>query len=172
MRRILLACVLALTLVGPASAAMPAPKLVGRWLVNDQTSDIDGSPDFNAFATADDPILRVRGRPDRPLLGLACDRRGVEFEVLWPDTVQFVERDLPVVMLWKLDDAPAKRASWPGVPHALILRGPSALAWARKWSLGKTLKISVPDAHGGQEATFQLDGMDQLVARVSQLNCG
>jgi len=144
----------------------------GAWQVRDKVSALDGSPDFQANLESDETVTDLLDQPKKAALGLVCDHNGFHFVVVWPD---FIDKDInqsTVVLTWKIDDGTVQRTDWPATTQGLVQAGTTGLDWAREWSAGKTLIVRVPDKHGGQEATFQLTGLDQVVARVSQMNCG
>jgi hypothetical protein len=155
-----------------AVAAAPAATNLGAWQVTDNVSALDGSHDFHADLISDSTVTNIIDRDDHPILGLSCTHQGLFLTFVWPD---FIDKDYDqssVDLTWKVDDGPVQHSSWSAVSQGLVAMGPNGLAWARKWSTAKTLVVRVPDKHGGQEATFQLTGLDQVVTQVSQMNCG
>jgi hypothetical protein len=143
----------------------------GKWEVKDKTSALDGTHEYSADLEADAPVANLLGRPEKASIGLLCNHNGLALVINWPD---FIDKDYDqdeVILTWKLDDGAVQRSSWPAVSDGLVVQGKAALEWARKWSVGKVLVIRVPDKHGGQEATLQIAGLDQIVANVTLNGC-
>jgi hypothetical protein len=155
-----------------ATSAMAQNTDIGAWNVSDKVSALDGSRDFEANIKADGPVANIIGNNERPSLGISCNHQGLFIVLSWPDFIDKDFDDHSIDLMWKIDDGPVERTRWDAVDQALLKVGNDGLTWAKKWSAGKSLVVRVPDKHGGQEATFQLAGLDQVVEQVSRMKCG
>jgi hypothetical protein len=176
MGKVLLGCVAVLAL-SPAAMAEPTKPLsgtpdTGAWEVTEKTSTLDGSVSYLALLYADNTVTGLRGRDEKPILGVECDHLGFFFNLVWPARVDVAKKEYTATLTWRTDDGPVRESDWRATKHGLSQMGNSGLDWARRWSTAKTLVVRVPDKEGDQEATFHLAGLEQVVAHVSQMNCG
>ncbi len=125
-----------------------------------------------ANVPADGTVTNILEQKEVPRFGFSCDAHGLGVSVLWPAFIQkeFDENNVRVV--WKLDDGPVQNSSWFANTKSVSLIGNNALRWMTQVSKAKKMIIRVPDQYGGQEATFTLDGMADLVATVAARGCG
>ncbi|HUO11236.1 MAG TPA: hypothetical protein VMU37_00625 [Caulobacteraceae bacterium] len=156
-----------------ALVATPALADPGAWQIRDQTSPLDGSHQYEAVVQSDEQLTNILGQPERAALGVVCGRQGFELSVLWPDFVQKEDvEDLNVTVIWKADDGPLQRGAWIASTKGVGQLGNLGLGTLRAWSGAHKIVVRVPDQHGGQDATFQVAGIDQIFAHVSQTGCG
>jgi hypothetical protein len=157
----MIAIVLAAALAQAASAAP------SNWAVSDQKSELDGASTYLAYVGAKQSIAVTSGREKTPTLDVICDREGFRVFFNWHDKV-----DEDAVVTWKLDDGPVTRTRFDGLKTTAALFGNEGLGWLKRLAGGRRLVARVPDAHAGQEASFDLTGIDAVIATVSSRNCG
>lgn len=166
MKRLLIT--LALALISTTANAAP-----GGWRIESKTSALDNSTDYEASIQSDEQLTNILGQPERATLAVVCSRSGFDLQLLWPDFVQKDDiQDLNVTVSWKLDAGGVQRGDWIAITKAVGQLGDRGLSTLKIWSSGAKLVVRVPDQHGGQDATFELAGIDQVYAHVSQTNCG
>ena len=143
------------------------------WVVEDKKSQLDGAVSYSATLTADSDVTNIGDRPEKPYLGFICDKGGLYVTIGWPDFVrkQYSD-DLKVPVRWKLDAAPVQSTKMIATSQAVALPGKAGQAWFHQLAAGHKLVVSVPDEHGGQEATFTLDGIAPLDSRLQTISCG
>jgi hypothetical protein len=162
---------LILTVAGLAAFAGTAhSEDVGAWTVINKTAALDGAQSYQAVALSSEKLTNIIDQPEQASLFVSCDAHGFAVAVNWPDFL--VLQDQRVNIAWKLDDGSIKRESWRGVSQGALLRGPDALAALKGWAAGKKLVVRLPDKHGGQDATFDVDGIAAIYTAVSNRNCG
>lgn len=144
----------------------------GAWQVFDNTAPAEGPPSYAALLKADNTVSGSEEEAKAPTLALTCDRAGLALTFIWPDLIDKVPGQAMAMIQWKLDDSIAQNADWPATARSVSESAGQAVKWARAWSAGKTLTVHIPDEHGGQEATFQLTGLSDVMGRVSRLTCG
>ena len=183
MRRILLGCgmaaaLLMTTITAPVAEASKLPTLTptggyGSWTVIDAApSPLDGSPNFTAQINADNAVMATRGQPKKPILAFFCDHDGFSLNIKWPANINISRGQVSETLLWKVDDGRLTRSELGFDRTALIQEGRPANVLAHLWAGGKLLVVRVPDNFGGQDATFQLDGLDLIMAHIDQTGCG
>jgi hypothetical protein len=165
--KMLLGALVAIGLLWSPARAQP-----GAWMVSDTTSALDGDRSFTATVAGDMPVTDILGRDAPPHFGFSCGKNGLFVTVLWPAFVQKEYDEHNVRVVWKLDDSPVQTSSWFADTQAVSLLGNNALRWLTDAAKAKKLIIRVPDQYGGQEATFALDGIADLVAKVAARGCG
>ena len=167
MHRLTLGCVVALMACGSASADP------GAWRVESKTSALDNSTDYAASVSSDEALVNILGRPEHAELGVICGRQGFDLSIQWPDFVQKDDvEDLNVSVAWKIDDGAVQHSAWIATTKAVGQLGNKGLSTLKVWSAAHKIIVRVPDQHGGQDATFEVDGIDQIFAHVSQTGCG
>jgi hypothetical protein len=160
---------------GVAVATLSASAAVaqsGAWQVFDNRSSDDGSPTYAAILKADNTVSGSLDEPKAPTLAVTCDHAGLAFTIVWPDLLDRSAVQSWVTILWRLDASAPQQSDWPASARSLTESGPQALDWATRWSAGQTLTVHVPDQHGGQDATFELTGLSDIVGRVRNMSCG
>jgi len=173
MRRILLGCAMATMMATNAVQAQSSPSDgYGAWVVSDETSPVDGTPNFKASLAADNTVGATRGRPKRPILAFFCDHDGLAVNIDWPNRILLEKYETNPILLWKVDDGALNKTRMDYAKQALIGSGKPVLALMSRWSAGKTLAVRVPDHAGGQDAVFHTQGLDRILARVDATGCG
>jgi hypothetical protein len=166
MRPLLLGIALAMLLTTTAVAQ------AGGWQTFDNTSATVGSPSYAALLKADNTVSGSQDDPKTPTLALTCDNTGLALSFIWPDLVDRIADQAMASIRWKLDAGPIQQSDWSASVRSVSESGRLAIDWAEKWSAAKTLTVRIPDQHGGQEATFELAGLSDIVGRVAKMNCG
>jgi len=144
----------------------------GGWQIFDNTSATVGSPSYAALLKADNTVSGSQDDQKTPTRAMTCDNTGLALTFIWPDLVDKVSDQAMASIRWKLDDGPIQQSDWPASVRSVSESGRLAIDWAKKWSTGKTLTVRIPDQHGGQEATFELAGLSDIVGRVAKMSCG
>lgn len=154
--------------------AVPLPALAqaNSWIITDKASALDGSQSYMAILESDDAVAGLLGQQKKARLAFVCGRRGFVTNITWPDFVEYEATDPAVTVSWKLDDGKPQQTNWLGTTTAVGQVGPRGLATLKDWSTGHKLIVRVPDRHGGQEATFTLDGISGVYSTLSSRNCG
>ncbi|WP_157223730.1 hypothetical protein [Caulobacter sp. AP07] len=143
----------------------------GKWRYTETASALDGAKSRIATLTAETQVANILGRMEAPTLGLTCDKNGLGVVMSWPDFVgEAGFLTLPVK--WKIDDGKVYKTGWFPGTTSVTLMGPGAQGWIRQVKDAKTLVVAVPDRHGGQEATFDLTGIEAIGPRFSEVSCG
>lgn len=171
MRGLLFAAMTVLVASPTLAEPVPGP---GAWLVDDKVSALDGTHDYTATVASDDKVGNIIDTTEKAHLAILCGRDSFALMIDWPD---FIDRgydgsQLNVSVKLKLDDGPIQTTSWSAGEQAVMQLGDKGEAWVRKLSAGKVLVVRVPDKHGGQEATFQISGLDRIIANIDQTVCG
>lgn len=155
----------------PAAGAPAAPTGTGAWVFNSTTSALDGRVSMSAHIQAENDVANIIGRPERPTLSLSCDQGGLFATVLWPDFVADGFMRNMATLRWKLDDGPVMATTMLHSAQGIGQMGYPAQGWIRQLSRGRRLIVQVPDRHGGQEATFNLEGIADIGPRFSEASC-
>lgn len=144
----------------------------GLWSVVDAPpSPLDGTPNFTAQVNADNTVLSARGNPQKPILAFFCDHDGLTMNILWPANIDISRHQVSETLIWKLDQDRLSETQVGFNKFALIGTGRGVDKLIHLWALGKVLAVRVPDRFGGQDATFQLDGLDLVVAHLEKIGC-
>lgn len=117
-------------------------------------------------------MFSTRGRPQKPIFALFCDHDGLALNFQWPANIDISRRQSTETLLWKGDDGRLSRSETGFNKTVLIQVGRPANVLIHLWAAGKALAIRVPDHYGGQDATFQLAGLDLVMAHIDQTGCG
>jgi hypothetical protein len=144
----------------------------GGWQVFDNTTSASGSPTYAAILKADNTVSGSLDEPKAPTLAVTCDHAGLAFTIIWPDLLDRSPAQSWVTIQWRLDDGAPQESAWPASARSVAESGGQALDWASRWAAGATLTVHVPDQHGGQDATFEVTGLSDIVGRVRSMSCG
>jgi hypothetical protein len=155
---------LALVAIGAAPA--------GQWEITDKTAQLDGSRSYMALLQSDEAVANIISSQEKPKLGANCDKNGFHALVDWPDFIDKEYDETSVTVAWRIDDKPVMKTRWLAGDQLVALTGQKGLDWFAGLKGAKKLIVSVPDKHGGQEAVFSLEGVDQVIAQLSTMRCG
>jgi hypothetical protein len=126
---------------------------------------------FSATLTATQPVKGLGGKPAKPALSVSCGPGGLYATVSWPDPVAVKPDQHFVAVAWALDGS-THSASMLATPGSVGLAGSEAKEWVREFAGAKQLMVRVPDAHGGQSASFDLTGAGAVQAGIATSACG
>jgi len=152
-----------------ASAAESAE--TGAWVFNTRTSALDGRVSLSAQLLAETEVFNIIGQPERAALTFACDKSGLFATVIWPDFISGGPMRNMATLRWKLDDGPVRATNMFHSSQGIGQMGYPAQGWIRQLSAGRRLTVQVPDRHGGQETTFNLEGIQVIGPRFSEASC-
>lgn len=171
----------AVSLLGPKAdqatsrspgVAPPAPTVTqptGRWLVEVDTSALDGAKEATARLMALNDVRNMIGNPQRPAVQFGC-RRGIIYTmIIWPEWVDDGShfRDLR----WRLDDGPVQTTTMHVEGQAIGLGRQQAIDWIQTLASARRLIVEVPDRRAGQEATFDLTGIKAVAPLFAAGTC-
>ncbi len=155
---------LATVLVLLAALGMAAPALA--WEI---APGHEGS--FSAKLTAGQPVKGADGKPAKPALSVSCGQGGLYATISWPAPVTVAADQHFVAVAWALDGA-SHSASMIATPGSVGLAGSQAKEWVREFAAARQLVVHVPDAQGGQSASFDLTGAAAVQAGIAASACG
>jgi hypothetical protein len=151
-------------------AAAPDPT---TWKVEELGGSAAGEHFFVAQVASKDDVTNVSDKKVKAKLQVRCDRRGLFVSVFWPD---FVQGDTyhgdRVVVDFKLDGQGFQHQRMTKSDRAAIAMGKNGLVLLKQLSKGENLTVRVPDMHGGQEATFSIEGLAEVYSRIKPPTCG
>jgi hypothetical protein len=129
------------------------------------------SGDYVARLAAANAVEGEHGSPARPELTFSCRSGGLWTTLSWPDTVPLNAGQRVVLVAWSFDDGsnvlPMRAAG-----GALAYGGSAAKTWLGLLARANRLQLQVPDSHGGQTASFDLDGTAAVQAGIARSACG
>ena len=141
----------------------------GPALAWDSRSSSDGG--FEARQTAS-AVVKVTGGADaKPVLAVSCEGKGLFVTLSWPDTILLKPNQHFAGVAWSLDGK-AGSASMIASSGSVSLAGSEAKEWLREMAAAARLEVRVPDAHGGQTASFDLAGAKDVQAGLAKSHCG
>jgi hypothetical protein len=151
-----------LILAGALAAAAPA----FAWEI---AASKDGG--FQARLAAEVAIKGHGGAAAKPTLIISCRSDGLFVTVQWPDEIPLNENQHFVSVAWSLDGA-SHSASMLASSGSVGLAGSEAKEWLSEMAGAKRLEVHVPDAHGGQSASFDLAGAKAVQDAIGKSSCG
>ncbi len=125
---------------------------------------------FGARVAAAEAIKGPGGATAKPVLSVSCGPGGLYATVSWPDPIPLKPNQHFVAVAWSLDGA-SHSSSMLASSGSVGLAGSEAKEWLREFAAAKRLQIRVPDAHGGQSASFDLAGAAGVQAGISKSSC-
>jgi hypothetical protein len=167
MRRFAWIAAAALALPAMASGAEPA-----AWTFKALGAD-GGHTYFVAQAPSNETLVGLGDKPGKAELAVRCDQKGLFVSLLWPDYVSadtYNEKIIDVDL--KVDGDKPRLAKLTKVDQAAIAVGKDGYKLLKDISKGQTLHVHLPDFHGGQDATFPIEGIGEIYARVTAQGCG
>ncbi len=144
---------------------------IGDWAISEKQSKLDGQTTYSAVIESNEEIASILDRPKKATLSVDCSAGRTTLMLDWPD---FIDREYDqdsVAVSWKIDQGQVQATSMIAVTSAVGLTGRRGRDWLHQLSSGRSLVVSLPDKHGGQEVTFTLDGTAAVEARIIELNC-
>ncbi len=126
---------------------------------------------FSARVTASQAIKGADGKPAKPALSVSCGQGGLYATISWPARVTVAPNQHFVAVAWALDGA-SHSASMIATPGSVALAGSEAKEWVREFTAAKELVVHVPDAQGGQSASFDITGAAAVQAAIGASACG
>ncbi len=147
-----------------AVLALAAPALA--W---EGRSSSDGG--FQASVPASAAIKVAGGADAKPVLAVSCQGRSVMVTLAWPDAIPLKTNQHFVGVDWSLDGK-ARSSAMIASSGSASLGGSEAKEWLREMAGAGRLEVRVPDAHGGQTASFDLAGAKEVQAGLAKSSCG
>ena len=145
----------------------------GSWITKELASPEGGQKYFVAQVASDEQLVNVDDRRQKATLSVRCDQKGLFVTFLWPEYVTGDTYDgNRVDIAWKIDAGAARQTRMRRVDQAAIALGKDGFKLLKEVSKGKTLTVRMPDMHGGQTATFPIDGISVVYDRVTAEGCG
>lgn len=133
------------------------------WLVDDTTSPLDGRRTLMFGKEADQTVPNAAGRPEKPMLVVACggDRRKVT--IIWP---QYLGRDQTRVS-WKVGEGEIQNTDFGIVDLTTgIVQGRGAQRLLDAMKSEERIAMRVPSYSGVNDVTFDLTGVAEHIAAV------
>jgi hypothetical protein len=163
--------------IAAAAALAPAMALAaepGAWSYKDLgAGGAAGQAYFVAQTPSKQMLTGLGDKAGNAQLAVRCDAKGLFVTFLWPDFVSADTYDEKVIDVdLKLDGDKPRRVKLTKVDQAAIALGKTGSRLLQDLSKGRTLDVHLPDFHGGQDATFAIDGIGDLYARVAAQGCG
>ncbi len=126
---------------------------------------------FEARVPAAAAVKVTGGADAKPVLAVSCQGRGLFVTVSWPDAIPLKPNQHFVTVAWSLDGR-ANTSAMLASTGSVSLAGSDARVWLRQFAAAGRLEVHVPDAHGGQSASFDLAGAKDLQAGIARSTCG
>ena len=126
---------------------------------------------FEAKVSAAAAVKGADGAEAKPQLTVSCEGKGLFVTVSWPDTVPLNANQHFASVSWSLDGK-AGGAAMIASSGSVSLAGSEAKEWLREMAGAARLEVRVPDAHGGQSASFDLAGVQAVQAGLAGTPCG
>ena len=125
---------------------------------------------FEARQAAAAAVKVTGGADAKPSLAVSCQGRSLMVTVGWPDVIPLNENQHFVGVSWSLDGK-SGHAAMIASSGSVSLGGSEAKEWLREMAGAKRLDVHVPDAHGGQTASFDLAGVAAVQAGIGKSSC-
>jgi hypothetical protein len=129
------------------------------------------SGEYSAKVAASQPIKGPGDKAARPVLSVSCTTGGLYATISWPDPIPLNEGQHFVSVNWSLGGA-SRTSPMLATPGSVGLAGSEAKEWLREFGSASRLEVSVPDAHGGQSASFDLAGAKTVQDGIEGSSCG
>ena len=154
------------------AAATPEPaSQIAVWETTEKVSQMDGTTSFFASIHSNENVTGILDKPNAAHLVIACDKGRSTVMFSWPDFIDADPTTSGVAIRWRLDDGKIKTTWMRAVTDAVAFSNPSGIAFLREAANAKKLLVSVPDRHGGQEASFDISGIGTVIDRLHALKC-
>lgn len=157
--------------LGSAAWAEPA-----TWTFKDLGEAKSGEPNGPHFFVAQTPstgmLVNVKGKPEAAQLAIRCDQKGFFITILWPTYVNADTYNAQVIAVdYKLDNSKPRTIKLHRVDQAAIALGRDGYRLLKELDKAHTLSVHLPDFNGGQDATFDIEGIDKIYDRVTAFGC-
>jgi hypothetical protein len=126
---------------------------------------------FGARVSSSEAVKGADGKPAKPVLSVSCGPGGLYATIAWPDAIPLKPNQHFVAVAWSLDGA-SRSSSMLASSGSVGLAGSEAKEWLREFAAAKRLQVRVPDAHGGQSASFDLAGAKAVQDGIARSACG
>ncbi len=147
-----------------AALAVSAPALA--W---ETRASSDGG--FEARQTANAAVKVAGGADAKPVLAVSCESNGLFVTLSWPDAILLKPNQHFAGVAWSLDGK-VRSSSMIASSGSVSLAGSEAKEWLREMAAAGRLEVRVPDAHGGQSASFDLAGAKDVQSGLARSRCG
>lgn len=163
-----------LALLAAVAGASPvgahAAEAAGAWKVEETASKLDGATSFVASVESPDEVSGILDTPKHPNLMVGCTNGRVAVMIDWPDFVGSLGENHASVR-WRMDSGAIQSTyAFAGTTSAMV-EGRDAYKWIDTMAAGHKLVVQVPDRHGGQEATFAVDGVAPIRDHMREMKC-
>ena len=149
-----------------------AASTTADWQITDQVSKLDGSVTYSAAMDSDELLSSILNQPKHAALVLGCVSGKATVALAWPDFIDYDATEQHALVKWKIDEGKIQTSSMFASTDLAELQGKTATEWMAAMAVGSKIVVSVPDKHGGQEATFALKGVGEIAAKIQSLGCG
>ena len=150
-----------------ALAVLAAAPSARAW----ETSSSGKGGDYVAHLVAMEAVKGKGDEPSKPVLTIACQGGQMFATVAWPDAIPMNDGQHFVLVGWDLDGR-ARTSPMRSGSNEVAFSGSAAREWLRLLASAPRLSVSVPDAHGGQTANFDLAGAPAVQAGITRSSCG
>ena len=155
----------ALTILTIGAACAAAPPAMA-W-----ETRVSSGGGFEAQVSAAAAVKVTGGADAKPQLAVSCESKGLFVTVSWPDAIPLNVNQHFVSVSWSLDGK-SGGAAMIASSGSVGLAGSEAKEWLREMAGASLLEVHVPDAHGGQSASFDLAGVQAVQAGLAGSTCG
>jgi hypothetical protein len=163
------------SLIAAAAALAPALAVAaepGPWTFKALGAGGAGQTYFVAQTPSRQTLVGLGDKAGKAQLAVRCDPKGLFVTFLWPDFVSADTYDAKVIDVdLRVDNDKPRRVKLTKVDQAAIALGKTGYRLLKDVSKGQTLSVHLPDFHGGQDATFQIEGITDIFARVTAQGC-
>ena len=126
---------------------------------------------FEARQSAAAAVKATGGADAKPVLAVSCEGKGLFVTLSWPDAIPLKPNQHFAGVAWSLDGK-VRSSSMIASSGSVSLAGSEAKEWLREMAAAVRLEVRVPDAHGGQTASFDLSGAKEVQAGLARSTCG
>lgn len=143
-------------------AIMAAMQTTSGWLIDEETSALDGAVSYIAGKESRDPLRNAAGRPEKAMVAVSCTNRRRYASFIWP---AYLGRD-GVTARWRFDQGEIVSDGVRSLGTTVVLEGRSADRFIDTLADAEVLVVQVSGRSGQQEAVFELAGGYDVVAAV------
>jgi hypothetical protein len=156
-----------LLIATPALADVPP-----TWVYKELGAAPDGSKYFVAQIRSTADLAGAFGKPEKASFQVRCDAKGLFVTLFWPDflTAETYDGDHSDIV-WRVDGGKPRTVKMKHTDQAALALGRDGFRLLRQIAGAKTLTVDADDRHGGQEAVFQVEGLQGLYDRVKAQGC-
>ncbi|HEY5410923.1 MAG TPA: hypothetical protein VIJ94_09380 [Caulobacteraceae bacterium] len=125
---------------------------------------------YAARLAASAAVKTAGGGSAKPVLSVVCGAGGLLVTLSWPDDIPLKPNQHFVSVAWSLDGK-ASVSSMLASAGSVGFGGSEAKEWLRELVTARRLEVHVPDARGGQAASFDLTGAAAVQAGIARSTC-